>query len=216
MDASHLVATYGYWAVLLAVLIGCAGIPIPAAAVFVAAAIYAGSTHELSILGVITAAATGAIVGTMLGYWLGKSGGLRIVEKYGHRLHLTEERLHIGEYLFSRYGGKTILFGRFVSPLRTFSGFLAGLNHMPWKQFVLPTVIGSILWACIWGIGSYVVGDNDHNLTFPGSTIILVVLIIAIVIYLRRFLKRVAAEAKAAFPGEPITPSPEDGETTGA
>jgi membrane protein DedA with SNARE-associated domain len=216
MDANHLVATFGYWAVLLSVTIGCAGVPFPAAAIFVAAAIYAGSTHALNIYGVISVAAVGAIAGTMIGYWLGKTGGLRIVDRYGDRLHLTQDRLQLGEYLFMRYGGRTILFGRFVSPLRTFSGFLAGLNHMPWNKFVLPTIIGSILWACIWGGFSYIVGDNNHNLTFPGSSIILAVLIITAVYYLRRFLKRLSAEAKAAFSDQSSTPSREEGDSSQA
>jgi membrane protein DedA with SNARE-associated domain len=203
MDASHLVATYGYWIVLLAVTLGSAGVPFPATAIFVAAAVYAGSTHELNIATVIIVGATGAILGTLLGYLLGRTGGLKLIERYGRRLHLTDERLHLGEYLFNRYGTRTILFGRFVAPLRTFVGFLAGLNHMPWNKFLPPAVISAVVWAFVWGVGSYVVGDNKHEVTFPGSTLIVVLLIIAAVVYLRRFLRRLAAEAKSTPAGQP-------------
>jgi membrane protein DedA with SNARE-associated domain len=126
-------------------------------------------------------------------------------------MRLTDERLQLGEYAFSRYGGRAIFFGRFVGPMRTFGGFLAGLNRMPWNKFVLPTVIGAIVWACIWGGGSYIVGDNNHTVTFPGSSLILALLIIAVVFYLRRFLKHLAAEAKAAIAGQSDTPPPGEG-----
>jgi membrane protein DedA with SNARE-associated domain len=211
MDGSNLVATYGYWVVLLAVTLGSAGIPFPATAIFVAAAVYAGSTQELNIVGVIAVGAAGAILGTLLGYLLGSTGGTKLIKRYGRRLHLTEDRLHLGQYLFARYGTRTIIFGRFVAPLRTFVGFLAGLNHMPWRMFLPPAVISAIVWACIWGAGGYVVGDNNHEVTFPGSSLILALLLIAMVVYLRRFLRRVAGEAKASLVEPPDT-VPDDGQ----
>ena len=56
---AHLIQTYGYWAIGGIVALESMGFPLPGETVLVAAAIYAGTTHDLEILFVIVAAATG-------------------------------------------------------------------------------------------------------------------------------------------------------------
>ena len=74
---THLLATYGYLAVLLFVAIESTGIPFPGETMLLVAAIAAGTTHQLSIALVIVAAASGAILGDNLGFWVGREGGYR-------------------------------------------------------------------------------------------------------------------------------------------
>ena len=54
--------TWGYWAVLVFIMIECLGIPFPGETMLLIAAVYAGNTHNISILGVIIAAAAGIYV----------------------------------------------------------------------------------------------------------------------------------------------------------
>ena len=79
---------YGYAAVAVIVALECLGIPLPGEIVLVAAAIYAGSTHELNIWLVIVAAATGAFVGNTVGFAVGRHFGYRAVAAL-RRLHRT-------------------------------------------------------------------------------------------------------------------------------
>ena len=53
------------------------GFPLPGETVLVAAAIYAGTTHDLEILFVVVAAATGSVLGNIVGFWIGRKGGYR-------------------------------------------------------------------------------------------------------------------------------------------
>ena len=76
-DLAHLLTTYGYWAVAVFVAIESTGIPFPGETMLLVAAIYVGTTHHLSIVLVIVAAACGAIVGDNLGFWVGREGGYR-------------------------------------------------------------------------------------------------------------------------------------------
>ena len=69
-ELTHFLTAYGYWAVLLGVAIESTGIPFPGETMLLVAAIYAGKTHRLSLLLVIVAAASGAILGDNLGYWV--------------------------------------------------------------------------------------------------------------------------------------------------
>jgi membrane protein DedA with SNARE-associated domain len=65
---THLLASYGYLAVLLFVAIESTGIPFPGETMLLVAAIAAGTAHRLSIAWVIVAAASGAILGDNLGF----------------------------------------------------------------------------------------------------------------------------------------------------
>src|SRR5437762_13498899 len=87
-DLLHLLNTYGYWAVLVFVAIESTGIPFPGETMLLVAAIYAGTTHRLSIALVIAAAASGAIRGDNLGFWIGSVGGERLLRCYGRDIGL--------------------------------------------------------------------------------------------------------------------------------
>src|SRR5579872_4928593 len=93
---THFLIAYGYWAVLLFVAIESTGIPFPGETMLLVASIYAGTTHRLSLPLVITAAASGAILGDNLGYWVGREGGYRLLRRYGHYLHVDERRIKLG------------------------------------------------------------------------------------------------------------------------
>ena len=67
-DLYQLLGTYGYWAVFIFIAIESTGIPFPGETMLLVAAIYAGTTHHLSIFLVIVAAACGAILGDNLGF----------------------------------------------------------------------------------------------------------------------------------------------------
>src|SRR5438445_3918072 len=159
-DLTHLLTTYGYWAVLIFVAIESTGIPFPGETMLLVAAIYAGTTHRLSILLVIVAAACGAILGDNLGFIIGRTGGYRLLRRYGRYIRLDERKLKLGQYLFMKHGGKVVFFGRFVAVLRAWAAFLAGVNRMPWPDFLFFNAAGGITWATIYGLGAYYLGDN--------------------------------------------------------
>src|SRR5712692_9118469 len=200
----HLLATYGYWAVLVFIAIESMGIPFPGETMLLVAAIYAGTTHHLSILLVIVAAASGAILGDNLGFMIGRVGGYRLLRRYGRFIRLDERKLKLGQYLFLKHGGKVVFFGRFVAVLRAWAAILAGTNRMRWPGFLLFNALGGIVWATLFGVGGYFLGDNIHRLTGPVAitTIVLAVLVIlALLVFVRRNWQRVEAEAERALPG---------------
>ena len=197
---THLLATYGYWAVFLFVAIESTGIPFPGEAMLLTAAIYAGTTHHLQIAFVIAAAAAGAI----LGFWVGREGGYRLLRRYGHLVRLDERKLKLGHYLFQRHGGKVVFFGRFVAVLRALAAFLAGANRMPWDRFLLANATGGILWATVYGLGGYLFGNTIHQLAGPvrwGTLGVAVLGAVALAIAFHRNEARLAAAAERAFPG---------------
>src|SRR5947209_9869770 len=201
---THLLATYGYLAVLLFVAIESTGIPFPGETILLVAAIGAGTTHQLSIALVIVATASGAILGDNLGFWVGCEGGYRLLRRYGRYIRLEERRLKLGQYLFLKHGGKVVFFGRFVAVLRALAAFLAGTNRMPWPRFLIFNATGGIVWATLFGLGGYFLGDNIHRLTGLigiGAIVLAAVFIIGFLFFLRRNEHRLEDEAERALPG---------------
>src|SRR5579872_5711615 len=200
----HLLSTYGYLAVLVFVGIESIGIPFPGETMLLVAAIYAGTTHHLSILLIILAAATGAILGDNIGFLVGREGGYRLLRRYGRYIRLNERRVKLGFYLFRKHGGKVVFFGRFVAILRTLAAFLAGTNRMPWPRFLLFNALGGIVWATFYGLGGYFLGNNIHRFTGPVGIITIVLatlIIIAFLLFLRRHEHLLEDEAEKTFPG---------------
>jgi membrane protein DedA with SNARE-associated domain len=116
---------------------------------------------------VITAAACGAIVGDNCGYWIGRRIGQRLITRYGRYLFLNESRIELGQYLFSRHGGKVVFFARCFTVLRTLGAFLAGVNRMTWVRFAFFNAAGGISWAAAFGLAAYLLGDQVQRLTRP-------------------------------------------------
>jgi len=206
-----LLQTYGYWVVLLFVAVESTGIPFPGETMLLAAAIYAGATHHLSLPFVIAAAATGAILGDNVGFFAGREGGYRLLRRFGQYIRLDARRLKLGQYLFLRHGGKIVFCGRFVAVLRAWAAFLAGANRMRWPRFLLFNAAGGILWAALYGVGGYLLGNNVHRLTGPVGVVALIFAAAAIVvsvIFLRRNERRLADEADRVIPDDPLARSP--------
>jgi membrane protein DedA with SNARE-associated domain len=204
VDLEYLLATYGYLAVFLFVGIESIGIPFPGETMLIVAAIFAGKTNQLSIVWVIVAAACGAIVGDNIGFWIGREGGYLVLRRYGKYIGFNERKLKLGIYLFRRHGGKVVFFGRFVAVLRAWAAFLAGVNRMLWSRFLLFNALGGIVWATIYGLGGYFLGENIHKLVGPVGyvTIVLgVIIIIASLVFVWRNERQLEEQAEKALPG---------------
>ncbi len=204
MNVDHLVSTYGYWAVFFFVGIESLGIPLPGETALIVAGTFAGKNHHLNPWGIFAVASAGAIIGDNIGYWVGDKGGFRILKKYGHYIRLDEPKLKVGRYVFDRHGGKVVFFGRFVSVLRTYAAFLAGTNRMHYRRFLAFNAAGGILWSAIYTFAAYLLGTTLQK---NSGTINLVlgvvggVVILTVIVFVRRQIKRLEERAEAAYPG---------------
>src|ERR1700681_974806 len=107
---THLSASYGYYAVFALIALESMGIPLPGETALIVAALYSGTTHHLNIVVLAVIAASAAIIGDNAGYWIGRTGGQRLAERYGRFVHLTRSKLKVGRYLFARHGVKVDFF----------------------------------------------------------------------------------------------------------
>ena len=201
---THLINTYGYWAVFVLVGAESLGVPLPGETALIIAGTYAGHSHRLSVWLIFLVASAAAIVGDNIGFWIGDKGGYRLVRRYGRKVHLDEAKLKVGRYVFDRHGAKVVFFGRFVSILRTYAAFLAGTNHMRWRRFLPANAAGGVVWAGMWTWLAYFAGtglsrvSSTINLALGVSALVAVV---AVFVLVRHKTKQLVATAEAAYPG---------------
>lgn len=203
-DLGGLLSSYGYWAVFGCVLIETTGVPFPGETMLVLASAYAGTTHKLSIYLVVVAAATGAIIGDNLGFWIGHTGGYRLLKRYGRIIHMDQSNLKIGLYLFKRHGSTIVFFARWIPLLRMWGALLAGAHQMDWRRFLIFNAAGGILWASFYGTLAYFFGDllrRASGTTTWASLGLAAAIIIAFFIVERLNHEHLKERAEKAFPG---------------
>ena len=150
---------YGYWAILLLVMLEDFGIPVPGETILIAAAIFAGAGRlNVVLVGVVGFIA--AIIGDNIGFAIGHFGGRALALRWGKYVFLTEERLTKAEYFFDRHGGKIIVVARFIEGLRQANGIIAGISGMHWRRFVVFNALGAALWVGTWVTLGYVAGNH--------------------------------------------------------
>jgi membrane protein DedA with SNARE-associated domain len=166
-----LIPIYGPWIIFGIVAFESAGVPLPGETILVGSAVLAATTGQIDIVGVVLAAAAGAIVGDGMGYLVGRRFGSPFLHRYGHYIRLDEDRLLIGRYLFFQYGSAVVFFGRFIAVLRMFAALLAGANGMPAARFFFFNITGGICWACLFGFGAYALGAQTYKISGTLSVI---------------------------------------------
>ena len=109
--------------------------------------------------------------------------------------------------MFQRHGGKIVFFGRFIALLRVLAALLAGINRMSWLRFFIANAAGAMLWATVFGLGAYTLGQDIEHLTKPAALALAgagVAAVIAWVLFLHSHREELEAEAERALPG-PLT-----------
>jgi membrane protein DedA with SNARE-associated domain len=200
----ELIHQYGAWIVFALVFLESIGLPLPGEAILVSAAIFAGTTQELSIVLVLFAAIIGAILGSIIGFWIGDRYGYPLLLRYGSYIGLTETRIKIAQYLFRRQGIIMVLIARFVAVMRSVVGFIAGANRMPFTNFLIANSAGAAGWALFYGLGAYFLGKGVEEFAKPFAlalAVIAAIVIVSGIIYWRRIERQLADAAERDIPG---------------
>jgi membrane protein DedA with SNARE-associated domain len=200
----NLVSMHGYWVIALVVGLESMGVPLPGETILVLAAIYAAADPTMNIWLVIGAAAVGSTIGDNLGYWIGKRYAYGLLVRYGRHIGMPAARIKLGQYLFREYGGMVVFLGRFVALLRILTAFLAGVNRMQWRDFLVANAAGGVLWAATFGFGGYFFGKLLFQLHHAVAGVVFVGALagfFGIGYLIHRYEHRLIKEAELALPG---------------
>ena len=197
---SGLVHHYGLIALFLIVMLESGGVPLPGETALVAAGVFA-SQGDLNIVEVIAVAAAAAIIGDNMGYWIGRTGGRKLLERWKLLSRWTEGVLPWAEGFFHRHGAKTIFIGRFFSVLRVTAAWMAGVSRMPWMKFLFWNAAGGICWAALVGLVAYYLGHaaadaiNRYGLIGGAALVVLAALTLVGFHFWKKRLLRAESES---------------------
>ncbi len=143
-----------------------------------------------------------AFAGDSLSFMLGARLGRDFLVRHGKRFRITEDRLKQVEGYFSRYGGRTILIGRFIGLVRALAPFIAGSSKMPYRNFAPFSILGTGLWSA----GLILIGyffaqslDTVTNIVGKGLFVFAIVVGIGVGLFLAyRFLREPENRGKVA------------------
>lgn len=124
---------------------------------FVAGAIAAVGGMSLPALMLILT--TAAIAGDALNYTAGSWVGARVFSWENSRW-FNKEAFNKTHAFYEQHGPITIIVGRFLPFIRTFTPFVAGVAAMTYRKFAFYNITGGILWVCsLTGLG-FLIGNQ--------------------------------------------------------
>lgn len=150
---------------------------IPGSVTMTAIGILAGSGIMRLDLTLI-AATLGAVCGDSLSYALGYFYSDQLVEIWPFKKY--PKWLKYGKEFFARHGGKSVLLGRFIGPLRSLIPVIAGILHMKQWRFLLANFISAIGWALLYVMPGALIGAASHGLSAESATRLFIIILIGL------------------------------------
>ena len=132
-----------------------------------------------------------AIIGDAVNYAVGHFIGPKVFTREDS-IFLNKKHLLRSQNFYERYGGKTIVFARFIPILRTFAPFVAGIGAMKYSRFVVYNVFGAALWVLLFLYGGYFFGETEFvkkNFHVVIFAIIILSVLPAVIEFMREYYR---------------------------
>ncbi len=185
----HWIYHYGYFGILIILLLEMIGIPFPAETTLIVSG-FAWQKGVFSLPLLLLFASAGNITGSIIAYIIGRYLGRPVVMRFGKYIGLTNEKFDKMEGKFKKYGNWLVLFSKFIAGIRVLVPYLSGINRMPLTRFTVLNIISAILWTSTFILlGRYIeitwhrYYQSTHQLLLP------VIIIASISIGLYFFIK---------------------------
>ncbi len=162
---------------------------------FAAGAIIAKPESGLNIFLMFLILFLAAFIGDTVNYHIGKYFGKSVFSR-DYRF-LKKEYLYKTQTFYDKYGGKTIIFARFIPIIRTFAPFVAGIGTMRYSKFMSYNIFGAIAWVASFLFAGYVFGNIKvvkDNFTLVIFAIILLSILPPIFEFLRHKFQKPTAQ----------------------
>jgi membrane-associated protein len=181
-DLTALIDAWGYAAIVLIIILGNVGLPVPEETVLTVAG-YLAWQGQLQLSVVVILGIVSAVAGDNLGYWLGRRYGQRILNRL---MVAAPERVERTRRFLLRHGALAVFGARFVTGLRFMAGPLAGSTGLEPVRFFVANLLGAMIYVPVVVGAGYALGYGlgDHIEQFRraigrGEHLVLIVLALA-------------------------------------
>jgi len=120
-----------------------------------------------------------AIAGDQIGYWIGRTMGPALYRREDS-LFFRRSHLQRAHDFYEKYGGRAVIFARFVPIIRTFCPPVAGAARMPYTRYLMFDIFGGVLWVGAMILGGYFLGRSVPNIGQQIHYVIAVVVVLSL------------------------------------
>lgn len=192
LASSDEVSRWGYFLIFLGSIfeaIPLVGIFIPGATI-VSIGGFFGKIGALNIGLVFVIGVAGAVVGDLIGYFLGVKYGNLLLLRYGKYFLFKPEYFEKTKKFVDRHAGKSLIIGRFHGLTRCFAPFLAGSSGVGFRRFMYFNIVGGFFWSLTYTLLGYIFGRSYERVSNYLGFVFLGALIFSFsIIYIYRFLE---------------------------
>ena len=140
-------------------MFGIIGVPIPDETLLTFSG-YLVSKGQLHIAPTVVSAFLGSVCGITVSYGLGRIGGYALIIRYGHWVHITEERIgRVHEWLEHR-GRWGLFIGYFIPGVRHLTALVAGTSGMRYSVFATFAYSGGLVWSTSFITAGFFLGKE--------------------------------------------------------
>lgn len=167
-----IVRTWGYGGLFVSLMASviCVSLPIEVMLIFVGTLIAKGDMR----LGIaLVVAALGALAGAAVNYIIGRTVGLKLIHKWGRRMHITPERERRFDEWYRRRGRWGLVVAYFIPILRHFIPLAAGIADLPVVPFLAWAGLGGFIWPAAYILGGYGFGERWKDISVHSHKVIL-------------------------------------------
>jgi membrane protein DedA with SNARE-associated domain len=157
----------------------------------------ASLSHGLESYVVLALAGSlGYLLGALIGWTIGASGGRGFIERHGRKLHVSPDAFARAERWFDRHGAQAVFLGRITPVVRSFISIPAGVLRSPLGPYTILTLLGSMVWCFGFAGAGWALGSSwetfHRDFRFADYAAVAAVLAIAVVAVVRYRRRRVA------------------------
>ncbi len=186
------ISQLGYVGIFFLMMLESMIVPVPSEFVMPFAGFLVAQGSFNGIL-VILVSTLGSITGSLIFYYIGKTGGYALVQRYGKYVLVDTEDIKKTEAWFNKRGELTIFLARLVPVVRHLISLIAGIGKMDVKKFIMYTILGAALWNGILTYLGFLLGQhwNEVSQYIENLDLVIVVLLIVGCLYfIYRHLRR--------------------------
>jgi len=185
------ISSWGYAGIVFCMTIESACIPLPSEIIMPFSG-YLVTTGRFTLWGVALAGATGNVIGSWIGYWLGAVGGRPLAERLSRWRIIRISEYDRANGWLQKHGIQVAFWTRLLPIVRTFISFPAGAARVPLARFLIYTFLGSLLWSLALAYVGVVFGEHWESIrgVWRGfDLVVLAVLLVLFLVWLRSHLK---------------------------
>ncbi|HET6770309.1 MAG TPA: DedA family protein [Actinomycetota bacterium] len=205
---TQVIGDYGYYAVIVLMILESACIPIPSEVTMVFGG-FLVSRGRLDFFWVGMLGTLANVLGSWLAYWVGLVGGRPLIERWGKYIFLRKHELDRAEVWFEKHGEAAVFVSRLLPVVRTFISLPAGVARMPFVKFTLYTFLGCLPWTFALTWAGFLLGENWETFLKYGEPVSIAIGVILLGILVWWLVRRARAKARAELVTEGETATPD-------